>query len=261
MVNFKGLLPVGLNFIISSFLLESVLSAESKYEACKPKNCGTGPSISYPFYIYGNETDYCGHPGFGIHCEEGRPIYRTSGAHYIIKNINYEYQSFRLVDVEVINTTCPTPPKNYSFDRSSIDFVPSHADIVFLYDCNESFTANYTNCRITCGSAATIKTFVALVPRDEELNWTRTSCKSIVAAPIQLEQGEINQTIRNLDYKKLLMDGFTLKWIGLGYHCAECKSSGGQCGFEEENSVCYCIDGSHPIRCNDSKALFYILIS
>ncbi|XP_037497370.1 LEAF RUST 10 DISEASE-RESISTANCE LOCUS RECEPTOR-LIKE PROTEIN KINASE-like 1.2 [Jatropha curcas] len=242
------------NFFIIILSVDLVLSAESKYEACKPKNCGTGPNISYPFYIRKNHTDYCGHPGFNVLCENRKPIYKTSRAHYIIQNINYENQSFRLIDTEILDSTCPTPSKNYTFDRSSVDFSPYHADIFFFYNCNTSISANYKESGIPCNGKSKNETFIALVPRDEPLNWNLKACESIVAAPVQLEQENINQTIVHVDYKKLLKNGFTLKWIGLGYSCGECQRSGGHCGFEEGNSVCYCPDGSHPKHCNDGKA-------
>ncbi|CAK7326628.1 unnamed protein product [Dovyalis caffra] len=232
---------------------ESVLSAESKYEACKPANCSSGLEISYPFYIRGNGTEFCGHPGFGILCQEGRPIYKTSGASYIIQDITYENHSFRLVNLDVINTTCPIPSLNYSFDRSSVDFIPHHADIYFFYNCTKSFTVNYTMSRVTCGATAINKTYAALVPRDEDLNWDKSVCESVVAAPIQLEPEEANQTIRDVDYKRLLKDGFTLKWIGLGKYCPHCQRSGGRCGFEDDTSVCFCDDGSHPKHCYDEN--------
>ncbi|WCJ24476.1 hypothetical protein M5689_006435 [Euphorbia peplus] len=264
LLNFKVVfLVVGFNFSMATILVESNISAvESKYEFCKPKNCGNGPNISYPFYVYGNETDYCGHPGFRVHCLDHTPIYKTSAADYIIQDINYERQTFRLVDLQVFtNTTCPTLQQNYSLDRSSVDFVPYHADIFFFYNCDYSVSTNYTVSSVTCNASVINRTYVALVPRDEPFDWNRTACELVVAAPVELDQWEINQTITNIDYKKKLSDGFTLKWIGFGYNCADCQSSGGLCGFEEENSVCYCPDGTHTKHCKDGKfllLLFYL---
>ncbi|KAJ6721180.1 LEAF RUST 10 DISEASE-RESISTANCE LOCUS RECEPTOR-LIKE PROTEIN KINASE-LIKE 1.4 [Salix viminalis] len=59
------------------------------------------------------------------------------------------------------------------------------------------------------------KTCAALVPRDAGLNWGKNVTESVVATPIQLEQAEANQTIRDADCKNLLRDRFSLKWIGL----------------------------------------------
>ncbi|XP_057988237.1 LEAF RUST 10 DISEASE-RESISTANCE LOCUS RECEPTOR-LIKE PROTEIN KINASE-like 1.1 isoform X2 [Hevea brasiliensis] len=148
------------------------------------------------------------------------------------------------------------PHNNHSFDRSSLAFSPYHADIFFFHNSNDSVSSNFTESGITCNASVINKTFIALVPRDKHLGWNRMAFEFLVATPVQLEQGKINQTIRNLDYKKLLRDGFTLKWIGLGYNCAECRRSGGHCGFEHQNSVCFCPDGSHSKHCNDGNNKF-----
>ena len=84
----------------SAMLIGSVWSLDSKYEACLPQNCGSGPNITYPFWILDNDTDFCGYPGFEVACEQRKPIYRTSRSHYLIKDIFYQNQSFRLVNVE-----------------------------------------------------------------------------------------------------------------------------------------------------------------
>uniref|UniRef100_A0A7N2KQ70 non-specific serine/threonine protein kinase n=1 Tax=Quercus lobata TaxID=97700 RepID=A0A7N2KQ70_QUELO len=80
---------------------ESVLPSNStRYEACKPTNCGTDPNINFPFYVFGTETDRCGYPGLGIVCNRGKPVYRTLERQYVIQDIFYENQTFRLVDEE-----------------------------------------------------------------------------------------------------------------------------------------------------------------
>lgn len=240
--------------VISCFLVKSVLSADSGYENCRPKTCGKGPEISYPFYIRDNGTDYCGHLGFSVRCEEGWPVYKSWFADYIIEEINHGLQSFRLVDADVINSTCPAPSYNFSFARSSVYFAPNHAYIYFFYHCNDSFSANYTYSELKCNSSAMTKTFLALVPRDQDVNWSRSACEAVVAEPVQLDTWDVNQTIANLDYMKFLKSGFTLKWIGGGYDCANCKNSGGFCGFIDESNVCYCPDGPHSKHCHDGKA-------
>ena len=54
------------SILISTFVAESYAPVDHNHEACKPKNCGSGPNISYPFYIYDTEIDFCGYPSFGI---------------------------------------------------------------------------------------------------------------------------------------------------------------------------------------------------
>ena len=61
---------VGISILVCPLAAESNAPVDHKYGPCKPKNCGSGPNVSYPFYIYDTEIDFCGHPGFGIFCEE-----------------------------------------------------------------------------------------------------------------------------------------------------------------------------------------------
>ncbi|KAJ4709886.1 LEAF RUST 10 DISEASE-RESISTANCE LOCUS RECEPTOR-LIKE PROTEIN KINASE-like 1.2 [Melia azedarach] len=245
---------LGIMFFTGTILVESVQSTDlSKYEACKPSNCGSGPNISYPFYIRDAGTDFCGFPGFLIECKQKKPVYKTSKGYFTIEDISYENQSFRLLDEEVFNDTCIAPVQNFSFDRSSLNFIPYHADLYFFHNCNTSFYLNYTTSEVACAANATrnTTTFVALVPRDEDLNCSSIACDSVISSPVQLGEEEINQTVTSFDYVKLLKDGFSLKWTG--YNCAHCRKSGGQCGFENETSVCFCPDGSHPYSCNNGR--------
>lgn len=65
--------------VVHVILVESVQQIDRRYEACKPRNCGTGPDVSYPFQIIGdNYPGFCGYPGFELSCKGNEPIYRTS---------------------------------------------------------------------------------------------------------------------------------------------------------------------------------------
>ncbi|CAN1133268.1 LEAF RUST 10 DISEASE-RESISTANCE LOCUS RECEPTOR-LIKE PROTEIN KINASE-like 1.2 [Linum perenne] len=248
--------------------VESEQPTRTRFDSCKPKTCGNGPNITYPFYILGNKTDYCGLRGFGIRCQSDNPIYRTSAADYVIQDIAYLNQTFRLVNQQFFADNasfCPTPHQNYSFDRSSVEFSPYHADVYFFYGCNTSsfHVPGRTPQLLPCNSSAQGSdntTYVLLNPLDEDFNWNRSWCRAVVAAPVQFgEKKELNASIKDVDYRKLLRDGFRLKWVGLaGYHCADCQISGGRCGFENGNSSCYCPDGtSHPTNCLNYDSAIY----
>ena len=84
--------------------------------------------------------------------------------------------------------------------------------MLFFFNCTNSFSVNYTKIRIKYASSVIYNSYVALVHGDEDLNWDRTACERLIALPIQFER-ENNQTI-NVDYIKLLNDGFSLHWNG-----------------------------------------------
>ncbi|KAF3431919.1 hypothetical protein FNV43_RR26655 [Rhamnella rubrinervis] len=230
LINLEKLIQVGIIiFFFLTLSVESVLSTDPRYEACRgPRNCGTGPSISYPFYIHGAGVDFCGQPDFKIVCEEKKPIYSTPRGPYIIKDISYENQSFRLAAVELENTT-------------------------FLLWMQRIIYTELERFLVPCASNSSYHSFVALVPGTVDLSKGK-GCESEVAVPINLEGDQTNQTITSVDYVELLKTGFILEWHGDA--CEKyCRESGGRCGYENGVSVCFCPHGTHPTNCNENVLL------
>lgn len=249
------------NFSIIIFVLLLLLQLESaespdppRYEACEPRNCGTGPNISYPFYIPSAEADFCGQRDFEIVCGEKKPIFRTSRGPYVVKDISYENNSLRLVATEVDEssaTSCLAPSRNFIFDSTSFIFGPARADLLFFYGCNDSFTIDLETSLYPCASNSSYTSFVALAPLgDEDKTRDVDSCESQVSVPIDLEGDQSKPSIRSVDYVGLMKTGFTLKWTG-GAACGKlCSESGGRCGYEDGAGVCYCPDGTQrPTSC------------
>ncbi|KAF3431900.1 hypothetical protein FNV43_RR26636 [Rhamnella rubrinervis] len=234
------------------FHVQSVVSADPRYEACEPRNCGTGPNISYPFYIHGAGVDFCGQPGFKVLCEENKPIYSTTRGPYVVKDISYTNQTFRLVAAELDNAACLAPSHYFIFDDSSLRFLSNHADIQFFYGCNETFKLKLEKSSVPCASNSSYHSFVALVPNGVTMS-VGEGCKSTIAVPINLDGDQSIQTITTVDYVELLKTGFTLEWPGdaCGTICGE---SGGRCGYDNGVTVCFCPDGTHPESCKKGKS-------
>lgn len=165
LLSLKVFFHVVIHFVIFATLVESVLSADSRYEACMPQNCGTGPNISYPFWILNKSRDFCNEKGFDITCEQNKPFYKNSGGHYLIEDISYENQSFHLVDVEVLDPACFAPQQNFSFNQSSLTFQSSDT-LLFFYNYSENFSSPYLKSLVTCDSTTNhTYSYVVLVPR------------------------------------------------------------------------------------------------
>lgn len=185
-----------INILIFSFLLESVLPSNStRYEACKPTNCGTDLNINFPFYVFGTETDRCGYPGLGIVCNRGKPVYRTLERQYVIQDIFYENQTFRLFDEEFANNSCFPPPYKFSFQLSFLEFTPNDAKLFFFNNCTAPLSVSFQTSLIPCSSRATNSSFVALVKKDEQLSES-TACRPSAIVPVEVEGGNSNQTIK-----------------------------------------------------------------
>ena len=241
-----------INILLYSLLAEAAVSAKPSSEACKPRNCGSGPNISLPFYSEGFGAASCGLGGFGVVCENNNPIYRTSKGPYIIKDISYENQYVQLVSLDVFDSTiCFAPIHNFVFDNkpSPLRFNSIHADLQFFYRCDQSFTLSIENSSVPCASSATHPSFVVLINNDEDSVKTK-NCESHVEVPIDLE--ESNQTIKTVNYTELLTDGFRLVWNEetLYTGCGSCIARGGQCGFQNGVTSCLCPEGSNPTFCS-----------
>ncbi|PON86951.1 Serine/threonine protein kinase [Trema orientale] len=237
-------------------LIGSIISgarADSIFEDCLSRTCGSGPNISYPFYVESAGADHCGLQGFNIDCEQNTPLYRTSKGSYIVEDISYEKQWFRLVDPNVANNaTCIAPKYTFSFGESSSFYHLTHANLQFLYGCNKSFAPRFETSTLPCASNTTHLSFVALVPNDygelsRNFDELVPYCESSDSLPVDLEgywEFSQNQTIKTVSYIELSKNGFTLVWYG-NTSCAECKTSGGRCGFQNNTSICFCPDGHH----------------
>ncbi|CAL5399797.1 unnamed protein product [Camellia sinensis] len=222
---------VGINsLIITTFSTEIVSYPDWQYEACRPKNYGTGPNITYPFYVVDNETDFCGYPGFKVSSEAKKPVYRTSLSDYFIEDIFYQSNSFHLVNVEVINSRCPALLHDFAFDSSPFQFGPNFAGLYLFYNCSNLFPSNYA--------------------QTNGFNCSQFPCELSVHAPVEIEGGQQNRVVETMDYAELLRTGFTLEWMGISC-AAECENSGGHCGFNNNNSVRFCPDRPYGKRCNN----------
>ncbi|XP_024933763.3 LEAF RUST 10 DISEASE-RESISTANCE LOCUS RECEPTOR-LIKE PROTEIN KINASE-like 1.2 [Ziziphus jujuba] len=249
---------IQISILIIFFTLQLVKSGtvpeESRYEDCKPRNCGSGPDISYPFYVQGAGGDFCGEPAFEIVCMDNKPMHWTSSGPYIIKNISYENQSILLVAAELVNAPCFAPSQRFAFAHNSpFKFTSKHADLLFSYGCNKSFAVfGFETSLVSCASNSSYKSFVALLPKAVKIN---DGCISDVFVPVDLEGDRSNQTIKNVDYVQLLKNGFTLEWHGRG--CGNfCTESGGRCRQENGVAVCYCPDGTtHPTKCKQGNLI------
>ncbi|GMP59001.1 hypothetical protein CsSME_00022455 [Camellia sinensis var. sinensis] len=179
--------------------------------------------------------------GFKVSCEAKKPVYWTSLSDYFIEDIFYQNNSFHLVNVEVINSRCPAPLHDFAFDSSPFQFGPNFADLYLFYNCSNLFPSNYSQYPITCASNATQNSFAYLDTGTDGFNCSQFPCELWVHAPVEIEGGQQNQVVETMDYAELLRIGFTLEWMGISC-AAECENSGGHCGFNNSNSVCFCND-------------------
>ncbi|XP_026386982.1 LEAF RUST 10 DISEASE-RESISTANCE LOCUS RECEPTOR-LIKE PROTEIN KINASE-like 1.2 isoform X3 [Papaver somniferum] len=219
-----------------------------RYEDCKPKDCGNGLNISYPFWI---EKNYCGYPGFNITCKNNEPILYAAGYDYIIRDIHYGNRSFR-VENPVAHSSCPVPFRNSTFNDQSPFKLGSGVQLLsFFYICTNFSRHLYMKyiypVHTSCVTPSDHKIFslAGFVPSGESL-YDRLSCQLSVHVPVEVEPGSKTGQVNG--YMPFMKKGFTLEWHKSP--CTECQASGGYCGVNKNGLVvCFCKDRPYDRRC------------
>ncbi|KAM7280801.1 hypothetical protein ACFE04_007935 [Oxalis oulophora] len=233
--------------VIFVYLAKNVNSIDPKFQACAPRSCSSGPNISYPFYIIPDQESYCGFPGFQINCTNKHPILALSGVDYLIKDLFYNNHSIRLANAAVYeNVSCPAPLHNISLDRTRFSFSPNHTDFFFLYNCTKT-PSSYFTYPLSCASNSTRYSFAGFHEEAlESSNFSTTSCSSVVNVPMDVGSDEL-EGLFGMSYTDVLEIGFLLNWTA--QNCNSCERSGGRCGFDNKEFVCFCRDKPHSKTC------------
>ncbi|KAL7240364.1 hypothetical protein ACSBR2_006083 [Camellia fascicularis] len=140
-------------FVFTFFLLSETTSCvDSQYEACVPKKCG-GQSISYPFWIQGEQESYCGYPGFELTCQNNHSILQIPENDYTVQEISYDSQSIR-ISVANLSSECLPPIRNLSLEVDKFKFASSDIPYVhILANCSLSLPGGLLDHnRISCGA-------------------------------------------------------------------------------------------------------------
>ncbi|KAJ8773061.1 hypothetical protein K2173_028238 [Erythroxylum novogranatense] len=240
---------LSLNFLAT--LPSKTLCFDQKFLACEPKSCRNNDfQIRYPFWLKGPQQPYCGYPNpnFELSCnEDDQPLLIISDDEYIVEEIRYETNSFRVTNSAAYNHTCPIPLHSLSLDQIPFLLVPGSRNLSLLYHCNSM--PEHLTYPINCSTDAThfyFATFdIEMLEKEYNYSPASHSCRDPVNAPV-LSDAEEN-------YTEILKTGFLLNWIDHSPSCSSCNSTGGRCGSENESFVCFCPDGRRPSSCNDDR--------
>ncbi|KAI3976555.1 hypothetical protein MKX01_008413 [Papaver californicum] len=217
-------------------LIELALPLDHRFEDCKPKDCGNGLNISYPFWI---KEEYCGYPGFKVTCKNNEPILYVAGYDYIIREIYYDKRSFR-VENSVAFGACPVPFRNSTFNGQTPFKFGSEVQVLsFLYNCTDFNHTLYDEYIYPVNTSCVrfdskLFSFAGFAPSGKSV-YDRLMCQFRVNVPAEVEpsletEGQVN------GYLPLLEKGFTLEWDKKP--CTRrCQESGGYCGVDKNDLV------------------------
>jgi len=219
--------------------------------------------ISYPFYlseetgdIKGSSNSYCGYPGLGIVCDDGKAILETdNGENYTVTSIQGRTANLSFPDLDVVDASCPRVEQNVtSFGPGAwLDFPPSTVDylVFFLGSIFKPGLPPPTIGQIICPGFADYYPGQSFIFTDDSApagNWSQ-ECIRIIKVPV-LNQGYINPndtTWRNTGYGEVLRQGFQVSWDNDNKPepCAQCEESNGRCAYNETGGFlgCLCANG------------------
>ncbi|KAL3501765.1 hypothetical protein ACH5RR_036214 [Cinchona calisaya] len=236
------------------FVLEtSFASDDPQYEACAPKLCGN-VNISFPFYIQGQQESYCGYPGFELNCSSSQePVIHVPENDYVIDHIFYENRTFSVKNAAVSGSGDCLPEISNITENSHFGVVsPSRLHI--LTNCKNPLLGEqipYCSNKSNRG--------LAMFADDENLSVVLKECERNVLAPVEVNEGEIDNGIRY--YEEVLSRGFVFNWTASD--CSECCESGGRCGFNSTSYefLCFCPDRPHRVSCKSRKKKLKVILA
>ncbi|RYR57266.1 hypothetical protein Ahy_A05g022989 isoform A [Arachis hypogaea] len=210
---------------------------------CAPSDCGNEVPIKYPFWKRsGTVGEVCGYPEFGLECsKKGYPILQLKTDTYYVTDINYVNHSITLVDIDVMNDTCPRAKNNVSIGNIPLSFSNLDMNITFYFNCSSQPSvvgAVPIKCLIN-GQGK--KSYVFEVGTDiGRRTWTN-SCDAEVMVAVKHDQINSGDLIN--EFGAAMSKGFVLDW-NRAVDCAECELSDGYCAYNgtTRQTMCICKD-------------------
>lgn len=234
-----------------------------QYSTCNSNSttCGNDILIRYPFWVANNETTatnnkYCGYPEFKLTCSKnGQPILTLPTDSYYVTEINYESETLTLVDMDVVNQSCPRARNNVSLTSYPLSYNELDLNLTFYFNCSTN-VSYYDHVVLPDSISCFVKSIswkesYVFVKGNETTgyDWS-TECDEMVE--VVVKQSEINDENSGglvSEFGKAMGEGFVLDWEK-ARDCVHCEDSGGYCGggYVDNRStdgiLCFCKDGS-----------------
>ena len=269
----SSFLPMHPNFSQSSLLFFLILFLLSHHFPCSLclddfhySNCNSPfefecghelGKIKYPFWVYGHQAEYCGHPLFKLDCEGGEyASIEMMSQKYKVLHIDHNSQILKIVSTDVLpmgHIFCPQSPL---MDFTLFNYTSNVETVAFAltYDCStigDHPGAYHFSCTMNNRlHEAYLATNLSVA---KELG---SRCESGVIIPkfpvlVRELKGLLNGSLHG-DVEEVLREGFEVQWTADNAICKECVASGGRCGFNttSSKSCCFCRDKPYPNKCS-----------
>ncbi|XP_072982619.1 LEAF RUST 10 DISEASE-RESISTANCEUS RECEPTOR-LIKE PROTEIN KINASE-like 1.2 [Typha latifolia] len=216
-------------------LLGLAKSTEPKLGDCVDKYCGNH-QIKYPFWLQGEQPNYCGYPAFQVTCNNNHTSPFLSS--YQVVKIIYDDNSLQVIDSKFLRD-CPVIHYDLNFNLTPFRIRTTNKKLFFYYNCSTPPANSYYYPTCSNGTYAHLE---GNYPDDKPSNFSSDCNSSFV--PVLGYKGADGG-----DYKRLVQEGFSLEWTEDG--CPACLESKGECGYNYStfSFMCLCSDRTHSKVC------------
>ncbi|KAL5573158.1 hypothetical protein UlMin_022755 [Ulmus minor] len=254
---------------ISIHFPTSLCADDERYTNCnKNFTCGNIPNIGYPFWGGNLRSDYCGRPEFELNCSGEEPQITIGSLNHRVLRMNQDSYILIVARTDYLENLCPQHFFNNSLGTSGLfDYTPDSQDVSLYYKCVSSIptaTQNRFTCNINETNSVNYFATENIIRGQNNIIPGITSasfgtCAEIVtvrasdSAVADFETALTRNSASTSDMEDALKAGYDVKWDASNSMCEQCKSSGGQCGFNSTTPAfsCFCKDTAYPLNCND----------
>ncbi|KAG2284897.1 hypothetical protein Bca52824_044501 [Brassica carinata] len=214
-------------FFILFFLLPLLRASHPK--DCSSSSCGLQDvHVRFPFWLEPNQPDFCGHPGFDLHCtiSQNTAVNLPKSGTFLVREIDYKSQHIRLYDPEACLAR-----KLLTFDVSGSPFSALYLVKFTFLTCPYEIATSSGFDSIPClGNSTT--SFLATTSLDIAKSML-PSCQIVktldvpVSRPVVTEKRRLSTYVNNQD--------LWLKWDSP--RCSTCERDHLRCGFISNASL------------------------
>ena len=215
--------------------------------------------IRYPFWVDGQQPEYCGHPFFKLYCLEGEhAIIEFKSQKYEVLRIDYGSQILKIVTMDALQEPDIVCPQSPLMDGNPFNYTSNVKMVAFTltYDCSSSLIGDHPESyNFSCTVAD--KVHQAYLTTNISVAYElQSKCEnSIITLDFPVLLGELEGLVYGLldgVVKEVLRGGFEVRWRADDELCQKCNRSGGTCGYDisSKKSICFCRGKPHQTICS-----------
>lgn len=251
--NGRGGATITITLLFATFILTTTFSFSDDnvlYPNCHlTYSCGSIRNITYPFTGV-DRPDYCGLPDFKLRCVDDKHTEFThQSLTYRVLSINQSSATMTVSRIDLWKNSCPSQFINTTFNSTVFSVDRNEDDELSLsYGCDVSALVitpqNLFNCSVDGLNSTGAFYLLGPIPSDPFLNVI--TCTTMVTVPMFTTVGKMLYS-NEIALGEALMQGFSVKYdTPYDRRCSECKSLGGNCGFNVGLSQLICICAEMP---------------